>query len=122
MSPRPAAFRPRGPIAGSELLVALVPPLKGRVADLGAGWGYIAARCWPSRRGSTHLDLIEADHAMLEAARATSTIRARVPLGRRHALRSRGPYDAILCNPPFHVGRRADPTWGAPSSRRRRGC
>ena len=66
----PGGFSADGPDRGSEILVALAPPLKGRVADLGAGWGYLAGEVLAEQEAITHLDLIEADHAMLMAARA----------------------------------------------------
>ena len=55
----------------------------------------------------------QADHAMLEAAK----INVDDPRAAFHwadALRFAPPkpYDVILCNPPFHVGRRADPSLG----------
>ena len=38
----PGMFSADGPDPGSDLLITLLPQLKGRVADLGGGWGYIA--------------------------------------------------------------------------------
>jgi 16S rRNA (guanine1207-N2)-methyltransferase len=109
----PGGFSADGPDRGSELLVALAPPLKGRVADLGAGWGYIAAEVLAEQPGITHLDLIEADHAMLEAARANlDDPRAAFHWADATRFAPEEPYDAILCNPPFHSGRRADPGLG----------
>ena len=109
----PGGFSAEGPDRGSELLVALTPPLKGRVADLGAGWGYIAAEVLAEQAEITHLDLIEADHAMLEAARANvNDPRAAFHWADVPRFAPDAPYDAILCNPPFHTGRRADPALG----------
>lgn len=109
----PGGFSSDGPDRGSELLVALVPQLKGRVADLGAGWGYLAAEILSEQGAITELDLIEADHAMLEAARANvDDERARFFWADATRFEPDAPYDAILCNPPFHTGRRADPALG----------
>lgn len=109
----PGGFSTDGPDRGSELLVALLPPLKGRVADLGAGWGYLSAEVLAEQEGIVSLDLIEADHAMLEAARINVTD-PRAAFHWADAIRHRPdpPYDAIICNPPFHAGRRADPDLG----------
>jgi 16S rRNA (guanine1207-N2)-methyltransferase len=109
----PGGFSAEAPDRGSELLVALTPPLKGRVADLGAGWGYIAAEVLAEQAEIAQLDLIEADHAMLEAARANvDDPRARFHWADATRFAPDEPFDAILCNPPFHAGRRADPALG----------
>jgi 16S rRNA (guanine1207-N2)-methyltransferase len=109
----PGGFSADGPDRGSEILVALVPKLTGRVADLGAGWGYIAGEILAEQEGIEHLDLIEADHAMLAAARVNvDDPRAAFHWADATRFEPEAPYDAILCNPPFHVGRRADPALG----------
>ncbi|AHM03097.1 16S RNA G1207 methylase RsmC [Roseibacterium elongatum DSM 19469] len=109
----PGGFSADGPDRGSEILVALVPPLKGRVADLGAGWGYISGEVLAEQAGIESLDLIEADHAMLEAAEANiEDDRARFFWADATRFQPDEPYDAILCNPPFHIGRKADPALG----------
>jgi 16S rRNA (guanine1207-N2)-methyltransferase len=120
----PGGFSADGPDRGSEILVALVPPLKGRVSRTsGPGGGTSAARSSPSRTEITHLDLIEADHDMLEAARANIDD----PRAAFHwADVTRFDPGAVLRrdhrNPPFHTGRRADRASGGPSSRRRPAC
>ena len=109
----PGGFSADGPDRGSELLVALVPQLTGRVADLGAGWGYIAGEVLAEQEAITALDLIEADHAMLAAAATNiDDPRARFHWADVTRFQPDAPYDAILCNPPFHVGRHADPDLG----------
>ncbi|BDW86771.1 class I SAM-dependent methyltransferase [Roseicyclus marinus] len=109
----PGGFSAEGPDRGSELLVALVPPLSGRVADLGAGWGYVAGEILSEQDQITAMDLIEADHAMLEAAAANiDDPRARFHWADVTRFQPEGLYDAILANPPFHTGRRADPALG----------
>jgi 16S rRNA (guanine1207-N2)-methyltransferase len=55
---------------GSELLVRHLPDeVRGRVADLGTGWGYLAIEVLRGGAGVTELDLYEADWRALEAAR-----------------------------------------------------
>ncbi len=109
----PGGFSADGPDRGSELLVALVPPLAGRVADLGAGWGYVAGELLSEQQGIEALDLIEADHAMLEAAAANiDDPRARFFWADATRFQPDTRYDAIVSNPPFHLGRHADPDLG----------
>ncbi len=109
----PGGFSADGPDRGSELLVALLPPLQGRVADLGAGWGYIAGEVLAEQDGISTLDLIEADFPMLEAAQANiDDPRATFHWADVTRFEPEEPYDAILSNPPFHIGRRADPSLG----------
>lgn len=106
-------FSADGPDAGSELLVALVPQLKGQVADLGAGWGYIAAQLLDEHAAIAQLDLIEADYNALEAARANiDDSRARFHWADATDFAAETRYDAIVTNPPFHRGRAAEPALG----------
>ena len=109
----PGGFSADGPDRGSEILVALVPELTGRVADWGAGWGYIAGEILAEQEGIATLDLIEADHAMLDCAQMNiDDPRARFHWADATTFQPEAGYDAILCNPPFHTGRRADPDLG----------
>lgn len=109
----PGGFSVDGPDRGSEILVALLPELKGRVADFGAGWGYLSGEVLAEQDGIETLDLIEADHAMLEAAQTNvDDPRARFHWADVTRFLPDAAYDAIICNPPFHVGRRADPALG----------
>lgn len=98
---------------GSELLVALVPALKGRVADLGAGWGFIAANLLDEQESIQSLDLIEADWRALEAARVNiEDERAAFFWDDARSFKPSELYDSVVCNPPFHTGREADPALG----------
>lgn len=109
----PGMFSHEGPDQGSELLVALVPQLSGRVADLGAGWGYMAAELLEERPTIASLDLVEADWASLEAAKVNvHDPRAAFHWADVAAFEPDAPYDAIISNPPFHTGRAADPALG----------
>ena len=47
---RPGVFSADGPDKGSLALVDALPPLAGQVADLGAGWGFLARHILDSRR------------------------------------------------------------------------
>lgn len=98
---------------GSALLAGALPArLKGRVADLGAGWGYLSAQAL-KRDGVTEIHLIEADHAALDCARANITDpRARFHWADATAFTPDEPFDVILTNPPFHTSRAADPALG----------
>jgi 16S rRNA (guanine1207-N2)-methyltransferase len=106
----PGGFSSDGPDRGSEILVALVPPLKGRSRISARAGGISAGEILAEQEGITHLDLIEADHDMLEAARANiDDPRAAFHWADVTRFAPEEPYDAIIANPPFHTGRRADP-------------
>ncbi len=94
--------------AGSKLLIDTLPPgLKGRAADLGAGFGYLSFEVLTRYAGVTHLDVIEAEARALEMARQNlSGFGDRVSgywLDATTALP--GKYDLIVSNPPFHIDR-----------------
>lgn len=98
-----------------RLALSFVGRLSGRVADLGAGWGWLAAAALDQNPGITEIDLYEADLPALEAAR----INVPDPRARFHWSDATGlgagvpPYDAVITNPPFHLGRAAEPDLGA---------
>lgn len=98
---------------GSAALAAALPEkMTGRIADLGAGWGYLAARVL-DRPGVSEMHLIEAEHAALDCARRNVTDpRAVFHWADALTWRPDQPFDAIVCNPPFHQGRRPDPALG----------
>lgn len=99
--------------AGSEMLAAHWPKnLRGDVLDLGAGWGYLAKMALGSPDISG-IDLVEAEFDALEAARRNiDDPRARF-LWEDAAVFAPGKrYDAVVCNPPFHTSRKADPALG----------
>ncbi|MEM9754570.1 MAG: methyltransferase [Pseudomonadota bacterium] len=110
---RPGLFSADGPDPGSELLIALVPPLKGTIADLGAGWGYLAGEILAEQDGIDAMHLVEADWHAVEAARRNVTDpRAEFHWADATTWVSDAPLDAVICNPPFHHGRAADPALG----------
>ena len=97
----------------SRLLADNLPEKIGaHVVDLGAGWGYLAARIL-ERDTVSHLDLVEADHNALDCARENVTDpRARFHWADATIWRPAAPVDAVVMNPPFHTGRAADPDLG----------
>jgi 16S rRNA (guanine1207-N2)-methyltransferase len=110
----PGIFSSDGPDPGSVLLAASLPDkLGGKVADLGAGWGFLAAEIL-KRPGVKRLDLVEAEADALDCARANITDpRARFHWADATAWRPETLLDAVVMNPPFHTGRVADPALGA---------
>lgn len=98
---------------GSALLAAALPPkLPARMADLGAGWGYLAQPIL-DRAGVKTLDLVEAEKLSLDCARLNVTDpRVRFHWADATAFNADAPYDGIVMNPPFHAGRSADPALG----------
>jgi 16S rRNA (guanine1207-N2)-methyltransferase len=102
---------------GSKLLVEALPPdLSGKVADFCAGWGYLSAEVAARCPGIRSIDLYEADHASLEAARRNlSSVTDRVTQFFWRDLLSEpveARYDTVVMNPPFHQGRAAEPEIG----------
>ena len=112
----PGMFSHRAVDTGSRLLVETLPDkITGEVADFCAGWGYVAATIAERHHTLARLDLYEADHDSLQAARLNIRARA-TPVGyfwqdllNEPAVRC---YDLIVMNPPFHIARRADPGIG----------
>jgi 16S rRNA (guanine1207-N2)-methyltransferase len=103
---------------GSALLARHLPPdLAGRVADLGAGWGYLATEVLAHCPAVGTLHLYEADARAIEPARhnVANVHRADVAVDVRwHDVAAGLPerYDAIVSNPPFHQGRADEPALG----------
>lgn len=110
----PGVFSADAVDRGSAVLAAALPArLPARVADLGAGWGWLAAQVL-DREGVEEVHLIEADHAALSCARANVTDpRARFHWADATAFAPEARFDAVVTNPPFHAGRAADPALGA---------
>lgn len=107
----PGVFSSDGVDKGSALLAQHLPDLKGPVADLGAGWGYLARKILTSE-GIKSLDLVEADHHALEAAKLNITD-PRVTFHWGDVTYHAGNnYAAVVSNPPFHLGRKPAPELG----------
>lgn len=109
----PGVFSADGIDPASKALAEALPATLGRqVADLGAGWGYLSTRIL-ARQDVDVLRLVEAEHAALECARRNiDDPRARFHW--QNALTWQPPEkpDAVIMNPPFHIGRAADPSLG----------
>lgn len=110
---QPGVFSAAGPDRGSVLLAAALPAkLPARVVDLGAGWGYLS-RAILARDGVATLDLVEAEDAALACARVNiSDPRAAFHWADATSFKPAQPVGAVVCNPPFHTSRDADPALG----------
>jgi 16S rRNA (guanine1207-N2)-methyltransferase len=110
---QPGVFSESGADRGSILLAAHLPPkLPARIADLGAGWGYLSAAAL-SKPGVLHLDLIEAEKLALDCAALNITDpRAHFHWADATTFKPAAHYDAIISNPPFHTTSKADPAIG----------
>lgn len=108
----PGVFSEDGIDPGSAALVDALPRvMKGRVIDLGAGWGYLSAAV-AKRESVSEIDLIEADIVALNAARENiKDPRATFHWGDATAFET-APADHVVMNPPFHKERTADPDIG----------
>lgn len=117
---RPGLFAWDRVDAASALLAAQLPDtLAGRVADLGAGWGYLSMHLLRRCPGITALDLYEANARALDPARRNlaDVLAARTSPACEvhwHDVTAGLPrrYDAIVSNPPFHIGRADAPQLG----------
>lgn len=109
----PGVFSADSVDPGSAALAAALPvALRGHVADLGAGWGWLSAQIL-ARDGVTALHMVEADHMALQAARANITDpRAQAHWADATAWAPPVPLNAVVMNPPFHTGRAAQPALG----------
>jgi 16S rRNA (guanine1207-N2)-methyltransferase len=89
---------------GTALLLSAMPPLRpgARVLDYGCGSGGIAAGAL-ALQPKLAIDALDNDTVALEAARENVPT-ARLVLGMRIADTGRKDYDAILSNPPLHLG------------------
>lgn len=111
----PGMFSPDHPDPGSRrLAAALGGRLSGRVADLGAGWGWLAQAVLAASPAIEALDLHEAEALALDAARANvADPRAAFHWSDVTRLDGGPACDAVITNPPFHQDRAADPDLGA---------
>ncbi|WP_367716505.1 class I SAM-dependent methyltransferase [Nitratireductor sp. GISD-1A_MAKvit] len=111
-------FSDDGVDPGSALLIECLPDnLSGAVADFAAGWGYLSVAAAARAPEVKSIDLYEAHHASLEAARRNMAEKAPRMAARFfwHDLLGEPVnerYDAILMNPPFHRSRAAEPDMG----------
>ncbi len=92
----------------SQLLAEHLPAdLRGRAADLGAGYGYLSTELLQRCPGIASLDVYEAEARALDLAkRNLAAAAARLPLRflwQDVALGLSEQYDVIVTNPPFHA-------------------
>ncbi len=109
---RPGLFAWDRVDVASALLAAQLPgDLHGRGADLGAGYGYLAAEVL-ARSAHATMDLFEAEARALELARLNLAAFASRGAATFHwhdvTTGIPGHYDFIVTNPPFHAQGRSD--------------
>lgn len=111
----PGVFSADGIDPGSCLLADTLPHKLGRhVADLGAGWGYLAHHVL-TRDSVDRVDLVEADHAAHTCAQrnlAKAGGRAQFHWADATTWGDPRSVDCVVTNPPFHSGRAAEPALG----------
>lgn len=108
----PGLFSWSGVDAGSALLAEVLQehPLAGKVADLGAGWGYLSSKI----EGKTELHLFESDRRGLDCARGNLKGRNAsfhwCDLSDLSSWPEQAPtrFDHVITNPPFHTGQREE--------------
>lgn len=111
---QPGVFSADAVDPGSMLLARHLPDkLPARLVDFGAGWGWLAAQAL-MKTGVETVHLVESDFDSLELAR----LNVRDPRAQFHwadarAFRLPEPVNGLIMNPPFHIGRKADPALGA---------
>ncbi|MBL8832870.1 MAG: methyltransferase [Rhodospirillales bacterium] len=102
--------------AGSRLLADAIPAdLSGIVADLGAGWGYLAHAALARCPAIARLDAFEADAVAVDCLRANLAsfgARAKAHWHDVAAGIGTGTCDAVLANPPFHDAQGEDRALG----------
>jgi 16S rRNA (guanine1207-N2)-methyltransferase len=111
---RPGVFSADGIDPGSALLAAHLPDdLAGKGADLGAGWGWLAAEVL-RRPGVKELHLVEAEAEAIACAKVNvQDGRAQFHWADATQFHPGKALDFVVTNPPFHQGRAADPALGA---------
>jgi 16S rRNA (guanine1207-N2)-methyltransferase len=116
---RAGCFSPDHADTGSRVLAECFPDsVAGRVADLGAGWGYLGARLLGRFDTITELHSYEAEALALDDARtnldaiAHAAVRSYYWVDVAAGLPEVAPFDWIVSYPPFHEGARADPGIG----------
>ena len=98
--------------ASAALAEVLPGGVKGRVADLGAGCGFLSQKLL-RRDEILEIDLIEADYHALNAARLNiSDRRANFHWADARTFETETEYNVLVSNPPFHTSRQADTNLG----------
>lgn len=98
--------------ASAALIAALPEKLPARLADFGAGWGYLSRHIL-THEGVKQLHVVEAESRALECARANiDDPRAVFHWADVTTHEAKPGYDGVIMNPPFHTTRAADPALG----------
>jgi 16S rRNA (guanine1207-N2)-methyltransferase len=97
---------------GSARLIAALPPLAGRGADLGCGVGVLALAALKNA-AVTEIELVDIDRRAIEAARRNiDDPRARLAQADARDLPAAN-LDFVIMNPPFHASGQEDRDLGA---------
>ncbi|CUH41830.1 class I SAM-dependent methyltransferase [Ruegeria atlantica] len=109
----PGVFSADGIDPASALLLGALPEKLGaRIADLGAGWGYLSAGALKAAKPRA-LHLVEADQIALTCARINlAETCAQFHWADAVTWNAPEPLDTVIMNPPFHTSRAADPELG----------
>jgi len=114
----PGVFSQEHEDQGSRLLADNLPEtIKGRVADFGTGWGYLAVRLSLIAKEQFSIDMFDSSFQACVAAKANmdnlaAHIECRVKWIDLLSEKLERVYDNIIMNPPFHQGRAAEPSIG----------
>ncbi|MDC0739130.1 class I SAM-dependent methyltransferase [Cognatishimia sp. SS12] len=109
----PGVFSADGVDPASALLAEALPGKLGKtVADLGCGWGFLTQQIL-TRSDVETLYAVEADHVALTCAKQNVTDpRAAFHWADATTWEARAQMNAVVMNPPFHTGRKAEPDLG----------
>jgi 16S rRNA (guanine1207-N2)-methyltransferase len=85
--------------------------LKGRVADLGAGWGWLSFEAL--KQNIDKIDLFEGFYPSMQSAKLNiNDPRATFFWIDVLKISAKKQYDIVIMNPPFHLGQASDPSLG----------
>lgn len=96
---------------GSQLLADHLPKnLRGHIADLGAGWGFLTDMALQKNPNIERIDLFEADMRAVQCSLSNLLAHTQTIYHHWHDVTLGLPdtYDAIIMNPPFHTGQATD--------------
>lgn len=106
----PGVFSADGVDKASALLIETLPDtLKGTLADLGAGWGYLSASVLRQNDKIEAIHLVEDNAVALSCAQQNvASDKATYHWSDATSWEPAQKMDAVIMNPPFHAGRAAD--------------
>ena len=105
----PGCFSEKEIDEGSRLLaLKLSNNLHGRVADLGAGWGYLSSKALENNKSINQISLIESNLNALNCARINiSNVKAKFHwTDIEYEDLNFKKFDHVIMNPPFHKGKK----------------